>query len=509
MQIKLTLQSHGLEPKQVKDACISNLKTQAEKVKEPQYVKPFDLNGRLYLCFAVMHDPHGDDKYHFLPLLTPAEFKTRHPGVKTKLVPHGKPGAFYLGTRVHHAGIEYIIGDGGDNAVLLYDRPVIETKKPSLSKAAKLAKDLGGNMTASIQGGDDCTVQSPADAQFRHRQRDNSAARILITRIQPDPQQPRKLFTPEDDAELAASLKAHGQLQPIVVRWDAVEQDYIIVSGERRYRAAKRIGLPDLKCIVWEFAPGGDAGNIRELQLVENLQRVEMEPMEQANAFRELMNLRGWNAKQLAESLSIHPAAITRALALLKLPETVREEVRKGAITPAVAYEVSKAPVDQQKELAQEVVKKKLTRDQVVSKVRGTSPADPRVTIEKCTIKDRKTAAVKPKPDGESDAYQFASEPAGIRHELRRMRTERARIDGIVKEYETRMARLVYDGKAEPLKEAEPMAWHFDATDGVKVSLLQGSRSIFGLLSVSKALREVLAKVEEEISLEMNTRKAG
>lgn len=315
-----------------------------------------------------------------------------------------------------------------------------QSRGPSLSKAAKLAASLGGNMSASIQGGsDDCTVQSPADRRFEQRARDGAAALIAIDRIIPDTNQPRVTFNADEVRRLGESIRDHGQLQPCVVRWDGAKERYVIVAGERRYRGALEVGLKELRCVVWE--DNVDPTNVQELQIIENALRSDLAPMEEAAAIRKLMVARGYNGKQVAERLHLSPTDVTRALALLKLPNEVQQHVERGHIAPAVAYEISKAPEKQQKKLAAEVVEKKLTRDDVVKKVRGEeAPLDPRVTKEKCTI----------------------APPAG------------------------------------------PEPWEWCLEDGTRIQITPPkSKTVFGILSVEKALRQAIVRVEESIQAEL------
>lgn len=262
-----------------------------------------------------------------------------------------------------------------------------------MSKTISLKRALGNNVAASIDGGQDCAPQSPADRRFVDRHRDDAAARISLDRIVPDPRQPRKTFDQAELKELADSLRAHGQLQPCVVRWDAVLEKYCVVAGERRHRAAKLAGLKDLRCVVWDLDQVNDAVRIRELQLIENLLRVDLPPLEQAEAYRELMKSSGLNGKALAAKLHVNPGTVSRALSLLTLPDTVREGVERGVISPSVAYEVSKAPKEKQKNLAAAAVDGKLTRDEVATRVKATKTP----TLEQCTIpKSSKPAKAEP-----------------------------------------------------------------------------------------------------------------
>ena len=177
---------------------------------------------------------------------------------------------------------------------------------------------------------------------------------IPLDRIARDPNQPREEFDPEALLRLADSLKERGQLQPIGVRWDEALGVYMIVFGERRWRAAGMAGLLTVNAMVMEGAISPD--DLIVVQLVENAVREDLRPIEQARAYRKLMDAKGWSTRQVARELAVDQARVVRALALLDLPEVVQEQVEQGAITPTTAYEISKAAPDRQEELAHRVV---------------------------------------------------------------------------------------------------------------------------------------------------------
>ena len=195
---------------------------------------------------------------------------------------------------------------------------------------------------------------------------------IPVDRIVPDPEQPRREFDPEGLRELAESLKNRGQLQPVRVRWDEPSGNWVLISGERRWRAAALAGLPSLQAVEAKGTLTTD--EILEDQLVENCLREDLKPIEQARAFKSLMDVRGWSHRQLAEQLHIAPSAVSQALALLKLPDAVQESVEVGNLAPSAAYELSKVndPEDQAR-LAAQVVAEGLSRAETAEAVRRTS----------------------------------------------------------------------------------------------------------------------------------------
>lgn len=177
--------------------------------------------------------------------------------------------------------------------------------------------------------------------------------KVEVDRIIPDPNQPRTDFDDNEIQRLAESIRAHGQLHPIRVRWNETVGKWTIVSGERRWRATTIAGLPTIDCFFVE----GDVTEpeIREQQLVENLLRKDLNPLEEAKAYSSLMQLNDWNGKQLAQSLRVTTSRISRSLALLDLPESVQRQVESGTLPKSSAYEISKLPSSQtQARLAEE-----------------------------------------------------------------------------------------------------------------------------------------------------------
>ena len=154
-------------------------------------------------------------------------------------------------------------------------------------------------------------VQSSSPARaYEGRTQLREACKIRLDRIIADANQPRKEFDAVALDELAASLKSRGQLQPIRVRWDEAADRYVVVVGERRWRAAQRGGLESLVCVV----ASGDATpeELLEDQLVENALRQDLKPVEEAKAYRQLLDSLGVSQRQLAERLHVSPQKITR-----------------------------------------------------------------------------------------------------------------------------------------------------------------------------------------------------
>ena len=169
---------------------------------------------------------------------------------------------------------------------------------------------------------------------------------LALDQLIPDPDQPRVEFDDEAIVQLAQSIQEQGQLHPIRVRWSETHNSWLIISGERRYRAAKLAGRSTIDCYFHE----GELTKteVLEQQLIENLLRTDLRPMEEARAYQQLIELNGWTGKDLAAAIHIHASTVTRALALLKLPTDIQQLVEMEELNPSLAYELSKLPSPEQ-----------------------------------------------------------------------------------------------------------------------------------------------------------------
>lgn len=196
-----------------------------------------------------------------------------------------------------------------------------------------------------------------------------NAMDIEIGRIVGDPGQPRTEYIQESLERMADSLKRRGQIQPLRVRWDAELDRYVIITGERRWRAAAMAGLATLACVVHEGQLS--EGERRAIQLTENTLREDLRPMDQAKAIQALMIANGWTAGETAANLSLTHSTVSRALSLLDTSPTVQGLLEQGDLNPTAAYEISKLPsADDQNALATEAVENGLTNKEVATKVR-------------------------------------------------------------------------------------------------------------------------------------------
>ena len=174
---------------------------------------------------------------------------------------------------------------------------------------------------------------------------------LPLREIEPDPGQPRKTFDDETLAELSASIAEHGLLQPIAVR-PKPSGGYLIVAGERRWRASRMAGLTEVPVIVKDVTDE----QAMELALVENLQREDLDPVEEAAGIRELMTRCDLTQEQVARKLGKSRSALANSLRLLSLPETVLELLKSGFITIGHAKVILGLPTPELQEEAAQMI---------------------------------------------------------------------------------------------------------------------------------------------------------
>lgn len=154
-----------------------------------------------------------------------------------------------------------------------------------------------------------------------------SLIEVALVEIQPNPNQPRKLFEPDGLDELAASIRASGVLQPVIARRTA--HGYELIAGERRWRAARQAGLERIPLIVREAT---DAESL-ELALVENLLREDLNPIEEAEAYQKLLAQFDWTQEDLSRKIGKDRSSIANNLRLLRLPEPIQDDLKSGRLT--------------------------------------------------------------------------------------------------------------------------------------------------------------------------------
>ena len=196
---------------------------------------------------------------------------------------------------------------------------------------------------------------------------DGALKSIPITQIGRNPFQPRQAFNAEDLGELQESLKASGLLQPITVRRRPGKDGFELIAGERRLRAATKLGWKEIPAIIKEI----DDKTILTLALVENLQRTDLNPIEEGEGYHQLSREFGLTQQQIAETVGKDRTTIANMLRLLQLPESVRKLLQEGHLTMGHAKVLlGFEDPDKIASLARDIVKDGLTVREVEQRLR-------------------------------------------------------------------------------------------------------------------------------------------
>ncbi len=204
---------------------------------------------------------------------------------------------------------------------------------------------LGRGLAALI--GDDTTEEAIVQdiRTLRH---------VPVELLHPNPHNPRKHFAEEDLESLAKSLKDKGLLQPLVVRPRA-DGSFEIVAGERRWRASQRAGIHELPVLIREL----DDRETLEIALIENIQRSDLNALEEARAYRQLMDQYNYTQQQLADSIGKSRSHIANTMRLLSLPEAIQNQIENGKLTAGHAR--SLVATEYPAEMADQIIKLGLT----------------------------------------------------------------------------------------------------------------------------------------------------
>jgi ParB family chromosome partitioning protein len=217
---------------------------------------------------------------------------------------------------------------------------------------------------------------------------DHDLMDLDIDRIDPAAVQPRGVFREDKLDELALSIRHNGIIQPLVVRRNG--ERFQLIAGERRWRAAQKAGLHRVPCIVKEVPEE----NILELSLIENIQREELNPIEEANAYKSLLEKRDLTQEEVAQRVGKDRSSIANALRLLKLPLEVQKLVEDGKLSMGHARALlSVDSVEQQLALAREITSRTLSvreAERLVKRAQGTSSGTARA---RATVSNNTEAA--------------------------------------------------------------------------------------------------------------------
>ena len=235
-----------------------------------------------------------------------------------------------------------------------------------MAKKTGLGKGLGALFNDNdIIDDDDNKVEIKDGEEVVHK--------IKIIEIEPNKNQPRRNFNNESIEELAESIKRYGVIQPIIVT--KKDNYYEIVAGERRWRASKKAGLEEIPCIVREDTERKN----KEIALIENIQREDLNPIEKARSFRQLMDEYGMTQMELSETIGISRSALANTVRLLNLDSRVMELVKQGQLTEGHARSLlCFEDPDKQYKAALEIIEKGQNVRDIENKVKNKKNAQKR-----------------------------------------------------------------------------------------------------------------------------------
>ena len=193
---------------------------------------------------------------------------------------------------------------------------------------------------------------------------------IDIDLIAPNPHQPRKNFDESALNELAASIEEFGLIQPVVL-YKQNEGSYILIAGERRLRACKKLGRADIKAVILD----ADEDRLRELALIENIQREDLNPIELANSYKQIIDAQNLTQEALANYLHKSRPQITNTLRLLELDSSAQELISKGKLTQGHAKVLIGLDAQEQKLMIDTILGQKLTvrdTEKIVQRVKSS-----------------------------------------------------------------------------------------------------------------------------------------
>ncbi len=218
-------------------------------------------------------------------------------------------------------------------------------------KKSGLGKGLGALIPEAA------VAEKPATKKEVEKSEENSAGSLIkISKIEPNRDQPRKNFDKEALEALSDSIRQHGVISPITVQKKG--DRYIIIAGERRWRAARMAGLTEIPAYVGDYSER----EIAELSLIENIQREDLNPIEEAQAYKRLMTEFNLKQEEVAERVSKSRSAITNTMRLLKLSEEVQKYLIDGTLSEGHARALlGTEDVEAQNKLAKKVIDEKLS----------------------------------------------------------------------------------------------------------------------------------------------------
>lgn len=235
--------------------------------------------------------------------------------------------------------------------------PTFRTTPEQKRKTAEIQAEQKKSTASSVLSGNSVSIQeTPKPEKVEKKDEKGTVGEVELSKVQPNPDQPRTHFKPEEIEELANSIKKEGLLQPILV--NKVGDHYQIIAGERRWQACKSLDMKTIPVRFWT----ADNDKALELALIENIQRSDLNPIEEAYGYKRLMERKGMTQSEVAQTVSKGRSTIANALRLLDLPEEAQQLLFEEKISAGHARAILSIPTPEgRKTLTNKLVNEKLS----------------------------------------------------------------------------------------------------------------------------------------------------
>ena len=244
-----------------------------------------------------------------------------------------------------------------------------------------MAKKVSRGLSELLANAQEVTGEKSADEKI---------VKLPVAKLVPNPNQPRKTFNEESLKELAESIQEHGIIQPLVVKKSG--NDYVIIAGERRYRAAKMARLTEVPAVIRDL----NEMTTSEISLIENLQREDLNAIEEAEAIKELMEAYNLTQDEIAKKLGKARPSIANAVRLLNLPASIQEAVREGLLSAGHARALlSLSNPVQQLEIAQKAMEEGWSVRETEKQVKYITKPETKPTRLTETVKAKMSAEMR------------------------------------------------------------------------------------------------------------------
>ena len=250
--------------------------------------------------------------------------------------------------------------------------PTFRTTPEQKRKTAEIQAEQKKSTASSVLSGNSVSIQeTPKPEKVEKKDEKGTVGEVELSKVQPNPDQPRTHFKPEEIEELANSIKKEGLLQPILV--NKVGDHYKIIAGERRWQACKSLDMKTIPVRFWT----ADNDKALELALIENIQRSDLNPIEEAYGYKRLMERKGMTQSEVAQTVSKGRSTIANALRLLDLPEEAQQLLFEEKISAGHARAILSIPTPEgRKTLTNKLVNEKLSVRETESIARLLSGRD-------------------------------------------------------------------------------------------------------------------------------------